>query len=164
LLAPEDVVAFDQNRQRLLNDLRDVPSFSHVEDVHLSPEAMEVLRALVLSDDPVDALHADEWAFRQSHSFLISKLRRPLEAFRDAGCAIVELGRKTRDRLIRGVIPDEHFPAVLTPQLMARVAVKWIVVGGRPSAGHARRRRCRGDRGDIPERRRSDAEVIGNVA
>jgi hypothetical protein len=135
LLAPEDLVAFDQHRQRLLMDLRAVPRFSHLRGVTLSPEAEEIRWALVRSEDPADALHADEWVFLQSHSFLVTKLRRPLDAFRNAGSVIVEFGRKTRDQLIRGVIPDAHVPAVLTPQLMARVAVKWIVVGGAAVGG-----------------------------
>jgi hypothetical protein len=75
------------------------------------------------------------WAFLQSQSFLVSKLRHPLDAFRDAGSAIVEFGRDVGRNLIGQVIPADRIPPALTPGLISRAAAKWIVVGGATVGG-----------------------------
>jgi hypothetical protein len=77
----------------------------------LRPRSVEEVRlTLVLERSPVGDLYADEWAFLQTHSVMLSKLRRPLDAFRDAGAVIVEFGRKTGAKLLEQVIPKEHLP------------------------------------------------------
>jgi hypothetical protein len=107
VIAGEDLEVFDQRRERLLSVLSDVPTFSYHE-VRLEDEADAVLRDLFASArEPRDLteLRADEWAFLQSQSFLVSKLRHPLEAFRDAGSVILEVGRWAEKYLIGEVIP-----------------------------------------------------------
>lgn len=137
LIAPEDLQLVDEHRARLTDILADVAVFSYRDAVALGPASRSVLDALLSSEDPVGELRADEWAFLQSHSSLASKLRRPLDAFRDAGATIVEVGRKAARTLIEQVIPAEHIPAILTPQLLARVTIKWVIVAGSGVGGES---------------------------
>jgi hypothetical protein len=66
---------------------------------------------------------------------MLSKVRHPLDSFREAGATTVEIGRRVGQQLIRRVIPREHVPDVLTPRLLAKVAAKWVVVGGATVGG-----------------------------
>jgi hypothetical protein len=140
LLSPEDSGAYDERRSQLPPLLSNVPTFSYAQVApQLNPEHNAVLRNL-LQDAPtselaVNRLYADEWAFLQSQSMLISKLRRPLDAFREAGSAVVEFGRGVGWKLVRRVIPEEHLPPSLTGKLMVRATVKWIVLGGAAIGG-----------------------------
>jgi hypothetical protein len=137
LIADEDLEAFDQRRERLLSLLSDVPTFSY-DEVSLEDEAQAVLREMFeAAREPsfLIQLRAEEWAFLQAHSFLASKLRRPLDAFRDAGSVILEFGQRMEDYLIRQVIPADAVPSVLTPGFRAKVGAKWIVVGGATIGG-----------------------------
>lgn len=134
VIAPEDVEMADERRRQLVSLLGDAPTFSY-QDAHLSREGEAVRVALLESAGPAAEVHADEWAFLQSHSFLASKVRHPLDAFRDAGAVIVEFGRKVGGQLVRRVIPAERVPRVLTAELMAKATVKWIVVGGATVGG-----------------------------
>jgi hypothetical protein len=131
LVAPEDLDALgasvDQARQLLATGVL-VP-FS-ADGVELRGDAQSVLGQLLSNDDPIARLDADEWAFLQSNSWLASKLRRPLDAFRDAGAVIVEVGRDFGMKLIGEVIPSDHIPPNVTPELVMRASVKWLVVGG----------------------------------
>jgi hypothetical protein len=137
-VAPEDLEMIDQRREQLLSVLDGVSSFSY-EGADLSPEHDAVLRNLLeVPGQPPFAsrgIYADEWAFLQSQSSLIAKLRNPVDAFRDAGSAVVEFGREVGQQLIRKVIKPEHVPRVLTPKLIAKVTAKWIVVGGAAVGG-----------------------------
>jgi hypothetical protein len=126
LLAPEDLDAAAGRRDRLISLLGEIPDYSYV-GADLTRGAEEVLGFLLAGGDD---LRADEWAFLQSHSFLVSKLRHPLDAFRDAGAVIVEFGRKVGLNLLGQVIPKEKIPPVLDQKLMVKAAAKWIVVGG----------------------------------
>jgi hypothetical protein len=130
LLHPEDAELFSDRRARIEAVLGEIRGFSHREVV-VSPRSVEEVRlALVLERTALGDLHADEWAFLQTHSVMFSKLRRPLDAFRDAGAVIVEFGRKAGARLLEQVIPKEHLPPAVTKKLIATAAVKWIVLGG----------------------------------
>jgi hypothetical protein len=71
----------------------------------------------------------------QTQSAMLSKLRHPVEAFRDAGAFIVEVGRKTGVRLIEQVIPKEHLPEGLGNRVLAKAAAKWLVIGGAAVGG-----------------------------
>ena len=136
-IAQEDLEMIDQRREQLLNVLDGVSTFSY-QAVDLSPDHDAVLRNLLEAHEgpfASNGIHADEWAFLQSHSFLISKLRNPLDAFRDAGSVTVEFGRKVGRQLVLKVIKAEHVPPVLTPTLMAKATVKWIVIGGAAVGG-----------------------------
>jgi hypothetical protein len=122
------------NRARLEAMMRGVPAFSHA-DVTLAPAHEEVRAMLLLEGGPLADLHADEWAFLQSQSALLSKLRRPVDAFRDAGAIIVEVGRKTGIRLVERVIPKESLPETFTRGVLAKTAAKWVVLGGATVGG-----------------------------
>jgi hypothetical protein len=134
LVAPEDLESVSERRARLNEILGEVAAFSHHEAT-LSRQAQAVLQSLLDSKDPIGELRADEWAFLQSHSFIASKVRHALDAFRDAGAVIVEFGRKVGRQLIAQVIPADKLPSVLTPKLMAVATIKWIFVGGAQVGG-----------------------------
>lgn len=131
LLAPEDVEVFQQLRPQMVDLTQNLASFSH-RDVKLSPSAEEIREILVGQDQeiPGSLIWADEWAFLQAHSLLFSKLRHPLEAFRDAGAYILEVGRRHAHEMLERVIPKEHLPDEITSELWARGVIKWVVVGG----------------------------------
>jgi hypothetical protein len=134
MLSPDDVGQLADNRSRLESMMRGVPTFSH-EEVTLTPAHEEIRAILLLEGGPLADLHADEWAFLQSQSTLLSKLRRPVDAFRDAGAIIVEVGRKTGIRLVERVIPKESLPETFTRGVLAKAAAKWIVLGGATVGG-----------------------------
>jgi hypothetical protein len=134
LVAGGDLGAVTDRRARLVDVLRDATVFSYVEG-DLPEHAQTVLEGLLRRDDRLGRLRADEWAFLQSHSTLGSKLKLPVQAFRDAGAAVVELGRPAGRELLAEVIPREHIPSALTGGLTARGVVKWIVVGGAAIGG-----------------------------
>ena len=134
LLAEEDFQAFSDRREQVLRLVDQVPAFSYRDaEAGLSSEHNVVMFNLLSNErlpEVVRNIYADEWAFLQSQSILLSKLRKPLEAFRDGGSAIVEFGRETGYWLLRRVIPAEHIPPVLSPQFLAKATAKWIVLGG----------------------------------
>lgn len=134
MATPEDASQFESHKPRLEELMRGVPAFSH-DEVTLAPAHEEIRAMLLLDPDPLAGLYADEWAFLQSQSTLLSKLRKPIEAFRDAGAVIVEVGRKTGVRLVERVIPKESLPETFTRGVLARAAAKWIVLGGATVGG-----------------------------
>ena len=134
LAAADDVASFAANRPRLEAMMRGVATFSHSE-VTLAPAHEEVRAMLLMDGGPLSDLDADEWAFLQSQSALLSKLRRPADAFRDAGAFIVEVGRKTGVRLVERVIPKESLPEAFTRSILAKAAAKWILLGGAAVGG-----------------------------
>jgi hypothetical protein len=87
LLHPEDAEIFSDRRARIEAVLGEIRGFSHREVVlSLALDQVEEVRlALVLERTALGDLHADERAFLQTHPVMFSKLRRPLDAFRDAG-------------------------------------------------------------------------------
>jgi hypothetical protein len=145
-LEPEPPTFIDRNdwddyadrRDRLVNALRDAPRFAYSDvESTLDPASREVLNALRTLDLPdvhADIL-ADEWAFLQSHSWMIAKLQGPIDAFRDCGAAVVQFGRKLRDQMIEVVIPEGLAPPALTLPLVGKAGAKWIVVGGATAGG-----------------------------
>jgi hypothetical protein len=136
LIAPDDLEAVGDRRPRLVETLADFTLFSYADaGSQLPREVQTVLRNLLESEDGLGRLYADEWAFLQSQSNLLSKIRHPIDAFRDAGAAVVEVGRRTRDVLVTKVIKPEHVPPVLTPGLVGKVAAKWLIVGGAAVGG-----------------------------
>jgi hypothetical protein len=128
-VSPEDRDQYWGRLDQLAEVLSDVAVFRDA-DRPLSTEALEVLSALRQADDTAARILAEEWTFLESNSWAVSKLRYPLDAFRDAGAVIVEYGRKFRDDLIEHVISHDDVPAVLTPAFLAKVAAKWVIVGG----------------------------------
>ena len=134
LVAPEDVPSFEQRAALLREMLTGVQAFSY-ESADLDQPDRDVLSALLELGGLEGAILADEWAFLQSHSWAISKLHRPLDAFRDAGAAVVEYGRRLRDEMINVVVPSGAAPGVLTSRVIAKASAKWLIVGGASAGG-----------------------------
>jgi hypothetical protein len=133
---PEDLDILNRQLDELRNSglSAELRRFDH-HDVDLSPEHSLVLEALLANDLPPAVVWADEWAYLQSHSWLMSKLRHPLDAFRDAGAVVVEWGEHKGMEMIAEVIPADRIPPTLTREIIGRATVKWIVVGGATIGG-----------------------------
>jgi hypothetical protein len=127
LVAPDDLDWLAERRGDIWELLSVMSTFS-AQGVQLAEHDEEVLLTLLERGDPVSLMIADEWAFLQSHSWAVAKLPVMLDAFRDAGAAIVQYGRKLRDEMIKTVIPQNGAPPAMTPQLLATAAAKWIVL------------------------------------
>ncbi len=102
--------------------------FSYRE-ADLQEGSSEILVRVLELGDPLSALWADEWAFLQSNSWLVSKLRHALDAFEQVEAFVVELGRDARQKLLEEVLPKEKIPEELTPKVLGSAAAKWIVLG-----------------------------------
>jgi hypothetical protein len=133
-VAPEDLDGIDERRAALAELLEVSQTFSW-EGVDLEGPDEEVLLALREGGDLAAAALADEWAFLQSHSWALSKLHLPLDAFRDAGAAVLEYGRRLREELVNVVIPQKEAPPALTRRLLAKASAKWLIVGGAGAGG-----------------------------
>jgi hypothetical protein len=121
-----------------LDDLAEVLQGALVfrdEQAVLSPQDEEVRRALLEGGDTAARILAQEWTFLQSQSWAVSKLRHPPDAFRDVGAGVLEFGRKLGAEVISTVVPQGRAPDVLTPGFLAKVAVKWVIVGGTAAGG-----------------------------
>ena len=139
LIAPEDEGFFREMRPQMARLLDAVATFSH-QEADLSGPAEQVRHALLQDSELPGALnriYADEWAYLQSHSWLISKLRHPIRAFRDAGAAIVEIGRKAGKKLLEQVIPAEHLQDPITGKILLKAGAKWTAAAGAGLAGGA---------------------------
>jgi hypothetical protein len=136
VLASEDVEGFLDRRERALALVERIDAFGQRQSPPLRPPPLEeVRRTLLASESPVGELRAEEWVFLQTNSVIVSKLRHPVESFRDAGAVIVEYGRKAGHKLLTQVIPEDHIPAHVTNGLLAKAAGKWILVGGAQAGG-----------------------------
>lgn len=134
LVAPEDFEASDERFAQLQALSADgvLRPFSHRE-ADLQEGSNEVLAGILELGDPLSVLWADEWAFLQSNSWLVSKLRHGLDAFGRAGAFVIELGRDARQQLLEQVLPKGKIPEELTPKVLASAAAKWVVLGGASS-------------------------------
>jgi hypothetical protein len=133
LVSPDDLRAYPGRRQEALVRLVEgLARFSYASE-KLAPESDQVRARLLDLGGLAGPVFADEWAFLQSHSWMVAHLRHPLDAFRDAGAAVVEFGQRLRDTMIRTVAPAAQMPPVTVP-FIARVGVKWVVVGGAAGA------------------------------
>jgi hypothetical protein len=128
LVSSDDLELFADRRRWMVERLEGVPVFS-IESVHLSLPARLVLNSLI-EEDQLGLLRAEEWAFLLSHSVLISKLRHPVDAFRDAGAYIIEVGRKVGHKLLEEVLPKERIDDELGAKLIGLGVAKWVIVGG----------------------------------
>lgn len=136
LLPSADLADLLARREFLRSLLEGVVTFSH-RDADLAEDQATVRDNLLEINDPDAEVFADEWAYLQTHSWFISTLHRPLDAFRQAGAAICEFGERVRDQLIQNVIPRESIPEVIDPPFLARVGAKWLVLGSAPLVGMA---------------------------
>lgn len=134
LVADDDMDGLDERRGEIWKLFSRMETFD-AREVQLREQDEEVLLALREPGDPVSLTIADEWAFLQSHSWAISKLPVMLDAFRDAGAAVVQYGQRLRDEMLSVVIRQSNAPPALTPKLLARAAAKWVVLGGAGAAG-----------------------------
>lgn len=134
VLAPEDAEIFDLHLARIRELAPPLRTFDH-DEVELDEGALMVLDRLRSSDDPAASVWLDEWAYLQSNSWLMSKVRRCLDAFDAAGAAILEFAEEHRAELIERVIPPDKVPDAITSGLLLKVAVKWVAVGGTSAAG-----------------------------
>jgi hypothetical protein len=125
--------AYYERSARLAQILEGVQVF-RFDSVDLPGPSADVMRSLLGRGGIARQVLAEEWAFLQSSSWLLSKVRRPINAFRDAGAIVVEYGAKLRDEMIELVMPHEPIPAILTPELLAKAAAKWLLVGGAGAA------------------------------
>lgn len=124
-----DSGSYPRRRDRLLRLTEDIPTFSY-RDVLLANSQMAAIQEGLLGLFPEGEVLADEWAFLQSNSWLVSANRRVLAAFRNAGAVIVEFGRKALDDVIRMSVPERDIPETLTSAFLAKVGGKWVVAGG----------------------------------
>jgi hypothetical protein len=136
-VARDDLEAYEDRSKRLIGLLEGVSAFRS-DSVMLDGSPANVLSSLVRSTSLPEAVvqvRCEEWVYLWSHSWLLSKLHTPLDAFRDAGAAVVEYGRAVRDRMIGVVMPNEPLPTAVTVELLGKAAAKWLVVGGTGAAG-----------------------------
>jgi hypothetical protein len=96
----------DRERQceRVLAFCQQATTFSYEEGGPSGLDA-EVTTQLLTSRATMARVWADEWVFLQTHSIMFSAARRPLDAFRRAGAAIVEYSRRVLDEVVDVVIP-----------------------------------------------------------
>jgi hypothetical protein len=138
-VASEDRRAVDERRELLRPLLDGVATFSYQQAAgQLTSEQNAVLLSLLRTNElpgGVGRLFADEWAFLQSHSFLVSKVRKVLEAFRTAGSVIIEFGERVSEDVVRQTFKAERVPPVLTGTVLARAGAKWLVLGGVSAGG-----------------------------
>jgi len=134
LVAPDDRDGLAGRRGEIWELFSQMQTFS-AQDAQLTENDEEIRVALLERGDPVSLMIADEWAFLQSQSWAIAKLPVMLDAFRDAGAAVVQYGRRLREEMIAVVIPQKGAPPALTPKLLTTAAAKWVVVGGAGAAG-----------------------------
>ncbi len=132
---PQQSRAVFDLRGPLLTTLRDAERFSAGE-VELAESDRDIANALADQRGWYARIIADEWAFLQSRSAMAASRRRALDLLRDAGVAVIEHGRRMRDRFVQMVAPGE-LPPVLTAGFLAKVSVKWLVVGGVTAGGAA---------------------------
>ncbi len=137
LVAPEDAEHLDRRLERLVPLIPSLATYGYRpgED-ELSPESRDVAVALynTLTEGTEWAVYADEWAFLQSYSAMISKTDQPLSAFGRSGAAIVRYGRRFRDRFL-AVVGIDEMPSNVTPEFLAKVGGKWLTIGGSAIGG-----------------------------
>jgi hypothetical protein len=113
------------------------PTISH-ERVQLPYDADLIRQAIIARRGPISEVVADEWAFLQTQSWFVARLRRTADRFVQAGASLVDHPRQMLEHLlIEHVIPREHIPTSLTPAFLAIVGAKWAGVGGAAVAAHA---------------------------
>lgn len=135
LAAPADIQAVPDRRGQIAEYLGDFRVFPYRAARLTVDSHVAVLRTLLGGEIPLGELRADEWAYLQSNSVLGSFTRAALDAFRDAGSVILEMGREAGWFLVEEVIPKEHLAEYTTRQAVATGAIKWVVIGGAHAGG-----------------------------
>ncbi len=127
-----DIVRY--RREEVLEALANMPRFAST-DADLTSQEDRAVRDALDDGSWLGSVHADEWTFLQTNSTMLSRWRRPIDAFMKAGSAVIAYGRRARDEFVRQVVPDDHIPPSLTPGFFVVVSVKWLVVGGVDAGG-----------------------------
>ena len=125
------VVPSSKVTARLSNVIRrsGIGLFSH-EGVELSNYNAPVLSNILDSkDEPARYVYADEFAYLQSHSGLLSAIRHPIEIVRGAGAAILEYGQRALNEVLRVVMTEQQIARHSVERAIAIGAVKWLVLG-----------------------------------
>jgi len=135
LLPPGQPYAAEVNRDRVLRflDLDNMSLFSY-ERANLSDAESAVTRALQDERELAAAVYADEWAFLQSQSIMFAAVHQPIDAFRRAGSAVIEYGRRFLEEAIDVVVPEKSQGSYSHHRLILGGVVKWVVVGGAMAA------------------------------
>ena len=121
---------FIQRMRGLEREIDRLPAFDHTGALLDDARAIAVMQEL-LNLGPIGEVWADEWAFLNSHSWLVSRSRAVIEAFRDAGAGVIEFRQKALLALLQmSQAGGGPLPPGLSPHLTKRIAAKWIVAGG----------------------------------
>jgi hypothetical protein len=135
-VAPEDRDGIEERRAGIWRRFQAARVFSF-EEAQLGDPEQEVLLALRERGDLASLIAADEWAYLQTHSWGLSKLHLPLDAFREAGAAVAEYGRRLREEMVATVIPSRGGPPEITRRVLGKTAAKWLILGGAGAGGAA---------------------------
>ncbi len=76
----------------------------------------------------IDLILTEEWSFLNSHSWVLSRIKRPFREFVRAGAFAVEGGRQRLDWLLARPLKVE--PSELTALMRLRGVAKWFAAGG----------------------------------
>jgi hypothetical protein len=152
-------------RRSAARRLLEIETFSAEEVQELPDDVSAVLKRIRQLSTPAAEILADEWVYLATQSWLASKTQFVLDKIRESGAEVHEYARRSvgllqeavggktklvgdrvalvRARLVVELIKDvtgETPPEPLTPEIIARARIKWIVYGvavGVPAAGGA---------------------------
>jgi hypothetical protein len=131
---PEQRDFFSYAREVLPSRLEPVEKFTH-RSIPVLPRRHEAIRRRLLGVGGLEGeLMADEFVYLVSQSWLVAKTRKILDELRRAGVRVREyadeVGGRFVHEMIAAVIPEAKIPEELTPEVIKRAGIKWIVVGG----------------------------------
>jgi hypothetical protein len=131
---PEQREFVSYAREVLPSRLEPIEKFSH-RSIRLLPRRPEAVRKRLLRVGGLEGeVLADEFVYLVSQSWLVAKTRKILDELRRAGVKVREYAGDRGERLVHEmiatVIPEEKIPEELTPEVIGRAGIKWVVVGG----------------------------------
>ena len=71
----------------------------------------------------------EEWIFLQGHSWIVSRIKKTFNKFKDAGGIYLQVGKRTFKKLVRKTIKKSR-DEILTRADILRAFGKWVAVGG----------------------------------
>ena len=102
----------------------------------LSPEDDEVRRALIEGGDTAARILAEEWTFLQSQSWAVSSCATRSTRFANAGARrLWEFAASSGTNSFRWSCRNEVRLTSLRAAVVAKVAAKWVIVGGASAGG-----------------------------
>lgn len=81
---------------------------------------------------PIARMTAEEWHYLVSQSWLLSRIKKPLNRMKQAGAVVLESARDLFDRAVIRTLDDPPEPIQTGHRL--RAAAKWIAAAGAPMA------------------------------